>query len=127
MQTVILKNAFCMVGQGVLGMSLENSALNHEEVRGSGCIDPRILGVGTSWSGQLHAPFTLPPGKGTRYGLNMRLGGPHKRPGRCKRRQILPLLELELRTLCCPAHIQSLYGLWYPGSQAEISDNLILK
>jgi hypothetical protein len=30
---------------------------------GSGCIAPRILYLGTRWSGQLHAPAALPPEK----------------------------------------------------------------
>jgi hypothetical protein len=49
-------------------------------------------------SGQLHAPATLPPGKGTQYALDRRLGGP---PG------------LELWSLSRPGRSQSLYRQRY--------------
>jgi hypothetical protein len=41
-----------------LSLRLTNETLRHEDVWGSGCIDPRFLDLGTSWrfSGQLHAP-----------------------------------------------------------------------
>jgi hypothetical protein len=32
-----------------LSMCLINKALRHEDVWGSGCIDPRFLDLGTSW------------------------------------------------------------------------------
>jgi hypothetical protein len=44
-----------------LSLCLSNKALRHEEVWGSGCINPRFLDLGTSWSGQLYAPAALPP------------------------------------------------------------------
>jgi hypothetical protein len=44
-------------------LCLTNSALRHERVWGSSCIDPRILDFGTSWSGQLHASAGLSLGK----------------------------------------------------------------
>jgi hypothetical protein len=46
-----------------LSLCLTNWALRHEDVWGSGRIDPRILDLGTSWSGQLYAPAALPPGE----------------------------------------------------------------
>jgi hypothetical protein len=45
-------------------MSLTNSALRHENVWGSECIDPRIIDLGTIWlSCELHAPASLLSGK----------------------------------------------------------------
>jgi hypothetical protein len=32
-----------------LSMCLSNEALRHEDVLGSGCIDPRVLDLGTGW------------------------------------------------------------------------------
>jgi hypothetical protein len=54
-----------------------NYILGHEDVWGSGCIDPHFLDLGTSWSRQLHAPAALLP-----YSLGRRLHGPQSRSGR---------------------------------------------
>jgi hypothetical protein len=70
---------------------------------GSGCIDPRILDLGTSWrlNGQLHASFALPLGKkvpgthwvGGRVGQRTGLGD-------MERTKNLPLPGLQLYTDC---------------------------
>jgi hypothetical protein len=41
----------CKVRQGKVKLSLclTNEAVRHEDVWGSGCIDPRFLDLGTSW------------------------------------------------------------------------------
>jgi hypothetical protein len=36
-------------GKVKLSLCLINKALRHEGVRGSGCIDPHFLDLGTSW------------------------------------------------------------------------------
>jgi hypothetical protein len=55
-------------------------------VRGSGCIDPQFLDVGTSWRSVVS--FTprpiYPRGKSPRYPLDRRLGGPQSWSGRCE-------------------------------------------
>jgi hypothetical protein len=69
-----------------LSLCLTNKALRHEDVWGNGYIDPRILEL-RHWlevSGEHHALAALPPGKGPRYPLNERLGGPYNRSGRCE-------------------------------------------
>jgi hypothetical protein len=42
-----------------LSMCLTNCASHHEDLWGSGCIDPRILDPGTSWS----LPYRFTPGE----------------------------------------------------------------
>jgi hypothetical protein len=66
-----------------LSLCLTNQALRHESVRRSGCIDPRILDLGTSWRLVVSfAPRPLyPRGKSPQYPLNRSLGGPKKRSG----------------------------------------------
>jgi hypothetical protein len=44
------------------GKCLTNKALLHEDVWGSGCINPRFLGLGNSLK-ELHVPVALPSGK----------------------------------------------------------------
>jgi hypothetical protein len=44
-------------------------------------IATRILEPGTRWSGQLHAPAALPPGKNPLNPLDRRLGGLQSRSG----------------------------------------------
>jgi len=54
----------------------------HEDIWGTGRIASSILNLGTWWRcGQVHAPAALPPGKGRRYPLDRRMGGPHCRSG----------------------------------------------
>jgi hypothetical protein len=48
-----------MVKNGKVALCLINQALSHEGVRGSGCIDPHFLDLGTSW--RLVVSFTLRP------------------------------------------------------------------
>jgi hypothetical protein len=66
-------------GKVKLSLCLTNSALRHEDVWGSGCIDPHFLDLGTSCevSGQLHAPAFYP-----RYPFYRSLGRPQSRSGR---------------------------------------------
>jgi hypothetical protein len=62
----------------------------------SGSRVPRILGLGTSVGGQLHASATLLPGNNPSYPLDRRLGGPWSRSGwggEEKNPQPLPGLE----------------------------------
>jgi hypothetical protein len=88
-----------------LSLCLTNYALRHEGVWGSGCIDPRILYIGTSW--RLVLNFTprplYPRGKSPRYPLDRRLGGPQSLPGCCeeKKNLALPGIEPGLYRLCC--------------------------
>jgi hypothetical protein len=51
------------VGKVKLSLNLTNLALNQEDVWRSGYTEPCILDLGIRWSGQLHAPSALPPGK----------------------------------------------------------------
>jgi hypothetical protein len=69
-----------------LSLCLTNWALRHEDLRGTGCIDPRFLDVGTScrWVVSL-TPRTLYP----RYPLERRLDGPQSRSGRRVEEKIL--------------------------------------
>jgi hypothetical protein len=63
-----------------------NQASCHEDVSGSGCIDPLFLtsalDVG-EWSASRPFRF-IPQGNRPRYPLDIRLGGVHSRPGRCE-------------------------------------------
>jgi hypothetical protein len=74
-----------------LSLCLTNYALAHEGVWGSGYIDPRFLGLGTSW--RWVVSFTPLPlylrGKSPRYPLDRRLGGPQSRYGRRGEEKIL--------------------------------------
>jgi hypothetical protein len=67
-----------------LPLYLTNKALSHEDVWRRGCIDPRILDLGTSWRWVVRfTPRQLyPPGKSPQYPLDRRLGGPQSRSGR---------------------------------------------
>jgi hypothetical protein len=67
-----------------LSLCLTNYALRHEGVWGSGCIDPHILDVGTSWRWVVSfIPRQIYPWRNSpRYPLDRRQGGPHKRSGR---------------------------------------------
>jgi hypothetical protein len=46
-------------------------------------------------SGKLHAPAALPPRKSPRYLLDMKLGGPQSRSGRCGGEKNLALPGIE--------------------------------
>jgi hypothetical protein len=84
---------------------------------GSGCIDPRFLDLGTSWSVASFTPWPLYPSrKGPRDALYRRLGGPQSRCGRRGEEKILYLTGTRTTTLDRPARSQSLYRLRYPGS-----------
>jgi hypothetical protein len=55
---------------------LTNSALHHEDIKGSGCTDPHFLDLGISWrvSVQLHAAAALPPGKRPPLSIGFEVG-----------------------------------------------------
>jgi hypothetical protein len=61
-------------------------------------------------------------GKGPRYPLDRRLGGPQSRLDAPEKRKFLTLPGLELRPLGRPARSHSLYRLSYPGSGPTITD-----
>jgi hypothetical protein len=65
-----------------LSLRLTNQALRHEDVLGSGCIDPLILYFATAWILQPNAPNVLPRDKSRLYPLDMRLAGPQSRSRR---------------------------------------------
>jgi hypothetical protein len=97
-------------------LCLTNETLSHEDVGGSGCIDPHFLDLGTScrWVVNLMPRPLYPRGKSPRYSLDRRLG---PRAGLdMEKRKFLTLPGLELRHLGRPACSQSLYRLRYPGS-----------
>jgi hypothetical protein len=76
-----------------LSLCLTNSALRHEGVWGSGCINPNFLDLGTSWRWVVSfTPLPLyPRGKSPRYPLDRRLGGPQSRSERFGEEKILDL------------------------------------
>jgi hypothetical protein len=59
---------------------------------GSGYIDPRILELGISWSGQFHTPAALPPGTHWIGGWV----GPRTGLDEVEKRHFLPLPGLEI-------------------------------
>jgi hypothetical protein len=66
-----------------LSLWLTNQALSHEGVWGSGCKDPRLPVLGTSWWVVSFIPRPLyPRGISPWYPLDRRLGGPQSRSGR---------------------------------------------
>jgi hypothetical protein len=67
-----------------LSLCLTNSALRHEGVGGSGCIDPCLLDLGTSWSWVVSFSTRLlyPRGKSPRHPSDKKPGEPHSRSGR---------------------------------------------
>jgi hypothetical protein len=67
-----------------LSLCLTNYTLRHEDVWGSGCIDPHFLDLGTScrWVVSFTPLPLYPCGKSPRYSLDRRLGGPQNRSGR---------------------------------------------
>jgi hypothetical protein len=80
---------------------------------GNECIDPYFLELGTSWrlSGQLQAPFALPPRKEHLYSLDRKLGGHQSRSGCGEEKTFLTLLVLELRPLGRQAHSQFFFHI----------------
>jgi hypothetical protein len=74
----------CVKGKVKLSLCLTNEALHHEDIWGSGCIDPHFLDLGTSWRWvvsfmplPLYSRERAPP-----YPFYRRLGGPQSRSGR---------------------------------------------
>jgi hypothetical protein len=102
-------------------MCLTNKALSHEDVRVSGCIDSRILDLGTGW-GWL-ASFTLcplyPQENSPRYSLGRRLDCPQNQSGRRGKKKILALPALKFRPLVRAVLSRSLYRLLYPGCASD--------
>jgi hypothetical protein len=98
-----------------LYLCLTNQALRHEDVSGSGCIDPHILDLITSYSWVVSfMPRALyPREKNPRQPLDWRLRGPQYRSGRRGKEKNLPLPGLELRPLGRPVRSQPLYELLY--------------
>jgi hypothetical protein len=80
------------------------------------CIDPHILGLGTSWWVVSFTPRPLYP----RYPLYRRLGGPQSQSRRWEKWILLTLPGLELQSLGRAACSQSLYRLRYPGLMSLI-------
>jgi hypothetical protein len=81
-----------------LSLCLANEALHHEDVWGSGCIDPRTLDLDTSWESvvKFMRRSLYPRGKNPLYPLDARLSGPQSRSGRRRKEDILSLRGLEL-------------------------------
>jgi hypothetical protein len=96
---------------------ITNSALRHEDIWGSGCIDPHFLDLGTSWRWVVSfTPWPLyPQGKRPRYPLDRRLGEPQNSLEDVEKWKLLPPPGLELELLGCPACSQLLYRLRCPG------------
>jgi hypothetical protein len=97
---------------------LTDEALCHEDVWGSGCIDPRILDsalVGGEWSASRIGRF-IPKERAPRIHWT----GGWMGPGTCmddvEGTKILFLPGLKLRPFGRPARSHSLYRLCYPGS-----------
>jgi hypothetical protein len=70
-------------GTGKVDLCLTNKALRHEGLRGSGCIHPHFLDLGTNW--RWVVSFTLLPlytwGKSPRYPQDRKLDEPLSRSG----------------------------------------------
>jgi hypothetical protein len=83
-----------------LSLCLTNYALRHEDVWGSGCIDPRFLELGTSWSWVVS--FTPRPlyhrGKRPRYALDRRLDETQSQSRRLEKVKILAATGTRIRT-----------------------------
>jgi hypothetical protein len=103
-----------------LSLCLTNWALRHEDVWGSGCIDPRFLERGTSWW-VVRRPGRFTPGErvlGTHCigdWVNPRAGLDDM-----EKWKFLTLPELKLRRPGRLARSQSLYRLRYPGSYISL-------
>jgi hypothetical protein len=82
-QNMQIQENFYYKGKSI-SLCLTTLALRHEDVWRSGCIDPRILDLGTSW--RWVVSFTFRPlysrGKSPRYLLDMRLAGPQSQSAR---------------------------------------------
>jgi hypothetical protein len=74
-----------------LSLCLANQALRHEDVSGSGCIDPHSLDLGTScrWVGGFTPLPLYPRGKSPRYPLDRRLSGPQSLSGQRGEEKVL--------------------------------------
>jgi hypothetical protein len=86
-----------------------------------GCIDLRILDLGTSWREvDSFTPWRFTPCThwiGGWVGIRTDLDD-------VERRKILPLPEIELPPLCRPARSQSLYWVRYLGSMLELQETV---
>jgi hypothetical protein len=78
-------------------------------------MDPRFLDIGTSWSGQIHAPTALTPGEEATVPIGYEAGWAPEPIHMSSRGEKLFLSGLELQALGRPARSQSLYRLSYPG------------
>jgi hypothetical protein len=113
-----LSFSFLIGSKGKVVPVLTNQVLRHEDVWGSGCIDPRILDLGTSWRWVVsftHRPLYL-RGKSPLYPLDRRLDGPQSRSGRRGEDTNLAPTGTRTPTPGRASRIQSLYRLRYPGS-----------
>jgi hypothetical protein len=92
-----------------LSLCLTNYALRHEDVWGSGCIDPCIRDLGTTWrSGSRHGRFTSRERAAGTYWIGGCVG-PQNRSGRRREEQNLaPHRDSNSH------RSQSLYRLRYP-------------
>jgi hypothetical protein len=76
-----------------LSLCLTNWTLRQEDVWGTGCIDPRILALGTCWRWVVSfTPRPHYPGEGDPYILDRRLGEPKSQSGPRGEVKILVLL-----------------------------------
>jgi hypothetical protein len=96
-----------------LSLCFNNSALRQEGVWGSGCIDSRILGFGTSWSWVFSfTPWPLYPWENAPGTHWVRGWEGHRTCLDDTEKRIISLLPgLEPRPLCRPACSQLLYRL----------------
>jgi hypothetical protein len=83
-----------------------SSALGHEDVWGSGGIDPHIvdLGIGWRWVVSFTPLLLYPRGKSPLVPSDRRLGGPRAGLDDVEKRKFLTVPGLELRPLGLPTH-----------------------
>jgi hypothetical protein len=69
------------------------------------CIEPCFLGLGTScrWDASLTLSPLYSQGMSSWYPLDRRLGGPHRRPGRSGKINILDSIRTRTRTIRSPS------------------------
>jgi hypothetical protein len=96
-----------------LSLCWTNKALHHEDVRGNGCVDPRILDLGFSWRRMvIFLPRPLyPPGKSLQYPLHRRLNRPQYRSAWRGEKKNLTHTRTRTPPLARPTCRQSLYRL----------------
>jgi hypothetical protein len=94
-----------------LSLCTTNLAVRHEDEWESGCIDPRILDLGTSW--RWVVSFTPRPiylrGKSPRYPLDRRLSGPQNRSGERGEEKILDTTGTRTPTTLSSSPVPSRY------------------